>query len=362
MSADEGRIGQAARRTGRSPARPVTRLLRRVPLRARLVAAVVCLLAAVAGLIVPAGLLAARGYLARQADQQVRAYLRFLASRPFTVTPVFRFSPGGFAPRGPGGDLFRTEVLGPDGLPLVSTGPGRWPALPRAITVGGGRSQAPGGSHRPGGTRQPVTVRAARGGASWLVVAEPVRWRARRIRFDYDASAFAVRVTGRALHRPGQAGTLLVGLDLSRAEHGLGRLTLIALAVSAAVILAAGFLTAAASRAILARAARRAWPARGQAAAGPGGQLARRLAGIAGDLGRPLSVIQGSAEYYRQQRPLGSRDADRMMQRLAEEAGRLDALIDELSSARHPGPAGRQDAGPPGREEPGRTGRDRPLR
>jgi signal transduction histidine kinase len=316
VTADEGRIGRAARLMGRGRARArlVTRLLRRVPPRARLVAAVACLLAAAAGLIVPAGLLAARAYLARQADQQVRAYMRFLASRPFTVTPVFRFSPGAFAPRGPGGDLFRIEVLGPDGLPVVSTGPGSRPALPR------------------------VTVPATRGGGSWLVIAEPVRWQARRIPFDFDASAFAVRVTGRALHQPGQAGTLLVGLDLTRAESGLGAVARVALAVSAAVILAAGFLAAAASRAILARASRRAGPVPGQSAAGPAGQLASRLAGVAGDVGRPLSVIRGSAEYYRQQRPLGAREADRMMQRIAEEAARLDALIGGLAPAARPDP------------------------
>ncbi|MBO0774322.1 MAG: hypothetical protein J2P35_22955 [Actinobacteria bacterium] len=326
MTADEGRAGRAARFTGRCPVRPVTRLLRRVPPRARLVAAVVCLLAAAAGLIVPSGLLAARGYLARQAEQQARAYVRFLASRPFTVTPVFRFSPGGFAPRGPGGDLYRIEVLGPDGRPVVSTGPGRWPALPRAVTDPGGGSRARAGSK-------------ARGG-SWLVIAEPVRWRARRIPFDYDASAFAVRVTGRALHQPGQAGTLLVGLDLTRAESGLGTLTRVVLAVCAAVILAAGFLTAAASRAVLARAARLAGPAPGRAAAGPAEQLARRLAGIAGDAGRPLSVIRGSAEYYRQQRPLGAREAGRLLQRVAEEAARLDAIIDGLAAAARPDPPG----------------------
>ena len=61
---------------------------------------------------------------------------------------------------------------------------------------------------------------------------------------------------------------------------------------------------------------------------------AQRLGGGVADTCRglqpPLSVIAGFAGHYRRRRPLRAGQADRMMGRIAEEAARMDALIDGL--------------------------------
>ena len=61
---------------------------------------------------------------------------------------------------------------------------------------------------------------------------------------------------------------------------------------------------------------------------------AQRLAGGVADTCRalqpPLTVIAGFAGYYRRRRPLRAGQAGRMMGRIADEAARMDALIDGL--------------------------------
>jgi hypothetical protein len=167
-----------------------------------------CLAAGGAGIIGAASDLMARGYLMRQADQQLRGYADRLASRPFVATPLSAPAPG---TRRPGGGAFSIEVLGAAGQLVMRAGstvqPG--PAIPAA----GGRIPARAG--------QLVTIPAAVGG-SWRVIAEPVHYRARRIPYAYSAEDFSLLITSTA--RPGLAGTLVVGLDLGstgQAHHHL---------------------------------------------------------------------------------------------------------------------------------------------
>jgi hypothetical protein len=281
----------------------------RAPRGARLIAAACCLLAAGAAIIVLATGALARGYLMGQAARQLRASARLLASAPFTVMPDYP------APGAAAGLL--TEVTSRGGQLVLRTGPGGPP--------GPATGRIP---HRAG---QLATVPASRGGGSWLVIAVPARYQARRIAYTYGSSGFSLLVSGPA--GPGLPGTLITGLDLARVGQAVRRLTLTGAAVSAALLLAVAaagvmMLRVLSGRAGLASAAAEAAARRS----------AQRLGGGVADTCRglqpPLSVVAGFAGYYRRRRPLQASQANRMMGRIAEEAGRMDAVIDGLTLPR----------------------------
>jgi two-component system OmpR family sensor kinase len=321
-------------------------------LRVRLVAAGVCLMAAGAAIIGVVGVLVARDSLIRQADAQLRAYTAALVSRPFTASPVSRPVPG---PDGLGGGGFGVEVLSPAGQLVMRTG--RIPAVPGRVVPGRGRLAA---------------VPPGRGGGSWIVTAEPVRFRAKRILFAYGYDDFSLAITGPG--RPGLAGRLIVGLDLSGVDRVIGRFALVCLTVSCVAVLAVAFLGAVVVRALLRPLAtmeetmgtvgagefsgrvpdrgarddvsrltrslnamlgwierRFSTSAESEAAARTS---TRRLGGHLIDTARqlpwPLSVIRGFAGYYRQRGQLSAGELDRMMGRVAAEAARLDALLNDL--------------------------------
>src|SRR5712692_6172169 len=107
----------------------------------------------------------------------------------------FRLAPGSSAPGGPAGGALGIEVRGPVGQLGLRAGPAS-PAAWAWIAARAG---------------QLVTVLAVSGGGSWRVIAEPVRYRARRIPFGYGAEGFSLVITSTA--GPGVAGMLVVGLD-----------------------------------------------------------------------------------------------------------------------------------------------------
>ncbi len=330
--------------------RAVTGLLAGVPLRVRLVAAACCLAAAGAAIVSLACGLAVRSGLMWQAGQELRSYAGYLASRPFTAMPV---GPG---PGGDQADPFVIEVVTAGQL-VIRTGvdPRPGPAL-AAIAVPAG---------------QLATVRAGSGGGSWLVVTEAVHYSAKRILFTYGSDGFYLDVTSTA--RPGTAGTLVVGLDLSSVSQAIRNATASCAAVSAAAILAIAVLGLAVIRAILRPLAQLDKAAAGVVAHGvprrlPGDRaggladgLTRSLATVCGQAGRaresadaargsteqlrgvllgtcrelrrPVGVIGGFAEYYRHRGPPAVRELDRMMDRVAAEAERMAALVDTLAGA-----------------------------
>ncbi len=331
-------------------------------LQVRLAAVSVCLVIAGAGIIGAGSVLLARGTLMRRAGQDLRADAALLTSRPFTLAPG-----AGFAlPATPGGG-FSVEVLGSAGQFVMKVGPGI--RAPRAIT-GSAATRA----------RRLAVAPADSGGQRWLMVAEPVRYRAQRILFTYGDGGFSLLVTGP--HRPGRAGTLLVGLDLSSINRFAGRLAWTCLAVSGIVTVAAGALSAAAARTVLrplammeqtveaVRAGEFSRRVPQRQARDEAGRLARclntalsevehrrsgstqpeaetgrsseRLSGTVTSTGRklqrPIRVIHGFAEYYRQRDWLSPAEVDRMMRRVAAEAAQLEDLLNDLMPTPHDQP------------------------
>ena len=345
---DRFRRGQA----GPRPRRPAS-------LEVRLVVTALCLLAAGAAIITGACGLMARGYLQGQAGQQLRAYAARLASHPFKASPLYGIAGGVPGATGPGGGL-GIEVRAPAGQVVMRAGPaGRpgpvIPAVPAAVAARGD---------------QPATVAAA-GGDSWLVITEPIHYRARRIPYSYSAQGFYVVVTSTA--RRGRAGTLVIGLDVRNVGHAVGRLVVIILAISGATILAVACLAVVLSRALL-RPITQAERTLTTAAAGQlsrrvperhGGdagrlavslnamldqlehafrtraaaeeaarrsreQLYRDIADAGRQLRKPLSIVRGVADAYRRSGRISAGELDRMMRRVADETEHMAALADAL--------------------------------
>ena len=294
--------------------RTLTRRPARPSLRVRLVAAAGCLLAAGAAIIVMAGVSATRSHLTRQAEQQLRAYAEQLTSRPFQLTPFSRSAPGApeLSDLAAGASAVSIEVRGAGGQLVMRTGPGR----------------------------------------SYLAITEPIRYRAHRIPYAYSAEDFALHVTSPA--GTGSPGTLVVSVSLARIGQATGHLAVILLATSGLVLLATGCLAAWVIGAMLrpdrAAPALSALATQLEQLGAPAGEpepTASRVAGqkrqaiaTAGrELRKPLSVLGGLTEYYRHRDQLTQGEFDRLLGRVADEAARIDAIIDDRLG--------------PGQDEPG---------
>jgi two-component system OmpR family sensor kinase len=332
-------------------------------LRLKLLAAVLCLAGAAAGVITLTGVTELRGYLIGQADRQLGAEAGSLARRPLIAWP-------GQGSGGPGQVCL--EVFTRAGQPVMPTGCEGGPATPASpawVLAHAGR---------------PVTVPGRDGGQSWRVIAEPVHYRAHHIPYVYGASDYSVIVTSRA--QPGFPATLVVGVSLAGAGHTVAGFAITGIALSMIMVLAAAGTGAAAIRVSLrpltqvrktAEAAAEGGPPPGAGAWEPRGELgglARSVGAILGragetglgqaaaeaaardarervrqdllaalrDLRQPLSVIAGFAEYYR--RGAGPSDLGAMMSRVAGETARMSATIDALSDSAAPAAATEQPA------------------
>jgi signal transduction histidine kinase len=285
----------------------------------------VCLLAAGAAIITAACGLVARHYLMGQADQQLRAYADRLTSRPFMASPVYGSASGAPGGGGPSGGVLGIEVRGSGGQLVMRAAkrPGPGPAIPAV----------PAGAAAPAG-------------------------------------------------RPGLSGTLVVGLTMGGIGHAIGRLAVTGLAVSGAMALVVACIGVMVTRAMLrpvthiektldavasgelsrrvpephgggdaVRLARslnmllsriehasRALAESEAAARRSTGRLCRIVDDTGHQLSRPISVIHGFAEAFRPGRRRHASELDRMMRRVASEAARMDAAIDDLAPARHDHP------------------------
>ena len=192
----------------------------------------------------------------------------------------------------------------------------------------------------------------ARSMLSWRVVLEAVQYQPQRILYLYGPDNVRYVISGRTGHGPGGVLVVMAGLA------GISRITErvaagYAGAAGAVLVLLAGAALALA-RAILRplREAPRLAEAAGQAAAGElirasrtaeaaacrsAAEMAKRLGEVSLDMRTSVNVVRGSAAYYRQRRPPLPADLDRMMRRVADEAARLETLIEDLS---HPARTG----------------------
>ena len=334
-----GRNAGGRRQTGgvRQDGVPRRKLLTRRParpsLRVRLVAVAVCLLAAGTGIIVVAGVSATRDHLTRQAGQQLRAYAEQLISRPFQLTPFSRSTPGapGLSDPGAGTSGVSVEVRGSGGQLVMRSGPGRaaGPDLPAAA----GQVLASRG--------QPAAVRPARHG-SYLAIAQPIRYRAHRIPYAYSAEDFALDVTSPA--GTGSPGTLVVSVSLAPMGLATAHLAVILLATSGLVLLATGCLAAwviggtlrpdrmAPELSALATQLGQLRTPAGEpspAASRVAEQKRQAIAAAGRELRKPLSVLAGLTEYYRHRDQLTPGEFGRLLGRVADEAARIDAIIDD---------------------------------
>ena len=336
----------------------------------RLVAIAVCVLAAGAAIITAACGLVARHYQMGQADQQLRAYADRLTSRPFAASPVYGFASGAPGGGGPSGGVLGIEVRGSRGQLVMRAAkrPGPGPAIPAV----------PAGAAAPAG--RPVTVAADGGRGSWRVIAEPIHYRVRRIPFSYSAGGFSVFITSQ--DRTGLSGTLVVGLTMGGTGRAVGRLAVTGLAVSGAVALAVACIGVMVTRAMLrpvthiektldavaaGELSRRVPEPHGggdamrlarslnmllsriehaslalaeseAAARRSTGRLCRTVDDTGHQLRRPISVIHGFAGAFRPGRRRQAGELDRMMRRVAGEAARMEAAIDNLAPTRHDHP------------------------
>jgi two-component system OmpR family sensor kinase len=215
---------------------------------------------------------------------------------------------------------------------------------------------------------------------SWRVIAEPIHYRVRRIPFSYSADGVSVFITGQ--DRPGLSGTLVVGLTMGRTGDAISRLAVTGLAVSGAMALVVACIGVMMTRAMLrpftrveqaldavaagelsrrvpephggddaVRVARslnmllsriehasRALAESEAAARRSTGRLCQIVEDVGHQLRRPISVIHGFAEAFRPGRRRQAGELDRMMRRVADEAARMDAAIDDLAPAWHDHP------------------------
>jgi hypothetical protein len=419
----------------------------RASLQVKLVAVALCLLATGAAVILTVGASTLRGQLIRQAGDRLRVYANQLASNAFQLLGTSQDAPAAIVPfdgTGTGGEARApgtAERVGAAGAvrtptaasasaapyasatPSPSAGPsgaGAPGAPPRMVVVFVGprgysmELRGPGGqlllSAGPGTRAGPAlpkpfapvpartgVLRTVPGvGGSYLVIAEPVHFTARRLVFGYGADDFAI-TGGSRTSRTGQTGTLVVGMRLASIVQPVGRLTLLAVAVSAAAIAIVGGLGWAAIRFSLRPVTQAAQTADAAAAgvaghgsglahpvperpaddlAGSGGDLADDLAGSAGRLAgslntslseldrqftasvesegaaraateqlaarlesvaealrRPISLLHGRAEHWTHQDGHQNGDPDRALAQIEAQAADAEALLDQIDDA-----------------------------
>jgi signal transduction histidine kinase len=155
-------------------------------------------------------------------------------------------------------------------------------------------------------------------------------------------------ISGRTGHGPGGVLVVMAGLA------GISRLTERFAGVAGAVLVLLAGATLALARAILRplHEARRLAEATGQAAAGellranraaeaaagrPAAEMAERLGEVSLDIRTSVNVVRGFAAYYRERRPPPSASLDLMMRRVANEAARLETLVEDLAHAARTG-------------------------
>lgn len=343
--------------------------LTRIPLRVLLpclAVGVVVFGAVAAGL---AGAWGTSGYLLRQTDRNLLACASSVLNSGVVAAPG-------------SGPVSSQELPGACGMELLTTS-GQVLAL-EAPGTGPGPASPVGGSWAAAHPGRPVTVPGAGNSGRWRVVMEAVDYQPQRIQYVYGPDDVRYVISGRPGH--GSGGLLVLMAGLAGTGQIAGRLAAgYAAAAGAVLVLLAGaalVLTRAIVRPLREAAedaesaghaadggfprvlARRGVPADGDPGAWPFGmtltrmsqqlrasrtaeaaarrsadEMSEHLAEAALELLRSVSVVHGFTEYYRQQGKPPATQLDRMLRRVADEATRMETLIDGLD-AHSPGPPG----------------------
>ena len=344
-----GGAGADAGSVFRHPLDAMTRLSQRMPLRIKLITALLALVALALTVISFTSIVVFRGYLLNQTDNQVQ-------------TLVQQTNASGAAPSPHQTDMFTVlgfvyEILDSqgnvvpylgNGQTLGSAGPDL-PTNPSWLTAHAGH---------------PVTVPSSSGSGQWRIVQQPVGYQAQ------DGTQ--------------TTGTLVIGDNLGNINHTIGHLTSIDVIVSLVIMLGLGVVSIAVVRAnlrslddieetaeeIAAGHLDRRVPDRDprtevgrlgrsintmltqiesafhdreeseEAAVQSEERMRRFIADASHELRTPLTAIRGFAEYYRQRGgvaagegargSLNPEDLDRIMQRVESEASRMGVLVEDL--------------------------------
>jgi two-component system OmpR family sensor kinase len=307
------------------------RLSSRTPLRVKLIAAVLAMVALALVAVSVASVSAMRGYLLDKTDRQLTGVARVMA-RGFV-------QPGPFQANVPVTGQFVVEVHDSTGKVIANSPHSVWrdpepgPAIP----------QNPGWLNA--NAEKNVTVGAQSGDVRWRVHIEPVSGGYVAVGTDLrDVARTAGRLVGVEIVVGSIVLVLVAGLGVAIVRASLRPLVDIEHTAEA---IAAGDLSRrvpdADPRTEVGRlsnalngmltqieTAFRAQSASEATARESEGRMRRFVADASHELRTPLSVIRGFAEYYRQRDDVPPDELDRLIGRVEDEAARMGVLVDDL--------------------------------
>ena len=309
----------------------VTRLSSRTPLRIKLIAAVLAMVALALVAVSVASVSAMRGYLLDKTDRQLTAVARVMA-RALT-------QPGGGQTKVPVAGQFVVQLHDATGKTVGSAPRTIWhSAEPEPIIP---QDPAWLSAH----TEEAVTVAAQSGDGRWRVHVEPVAGGYVVVGTDLnDVARTAGRLVGVEIVVGSIVLVLVAGLGVAIVRASLRPLVNIEHTAEA---IAAGDLSRrvpdADPRTEVGRlgnalngmlsqieTAFRAQSESEATARESEGRMRRFVADASHELRTPLSVIRGFAEYYRQRDDVPPDELDRLIGRVEDEAARMGILVDDL--------------------------------
>ena len=309
----------------------VTRLSSRTPLRIKLIAVVLTMVALALVAVSVASVSAMRGYLLDKTDRQLTGVARIMA-RALT-------QPGGFQTKVPVTGQFVYELRDSTGQLLQNSPQSIWrepepgPVIPSGVAWLNSHSE------------KAVTVPAQSGDVRWRIHVEPVGGGYVIVGTDLgDVARTAGRLVGVEIVVGSIVLVLVAGLGIAIVRASLRPLVNIEHTAEA---IAAGDLSRRVSDAdprtevgrlgnalngMLSQieTAFRAQSESEATARESEGRMRRFVADASHELRTPLSVIRGFAEYYRQRDDVPPDELDRLIGRVEDEATRMGVLVDDL--------------------------------